>query len=366
MISLRQGKVTQIKKVSLAVTEVTVQLEAKEEPALNYNFLTGPVAVGDRVLLNTTAAELNLGSGGYHFVVANLSQPEFKSSSSGHIMKLRYTPLQQAVLAVEEQSSPHHQALKEETNLNGLPVIIGSLHSQLLPVVAAVKTLKPNYRLAYIMTDGGALPLALSQTVRSLKEAGYIQTTITAGHAFGGDLEAVNIYSALLAAKVAAKADVVVVTMGPGITGTGTYLGHTGLEQGQVINAVAALNGLPIALLRLSQEDKRERHLGISHHCLTALQLVALAAATVPVPLLKRYGTQRFAAYLKQQLVLLKQKHKLVEVEADAFLDIVRQVAAKVGLKAQTMGRSLEAEPYFFAAAACSGQILPSSNCSSS
>ena len=35
-----------------------------------------PPNVGDEVLLNTTAVELSLGTGGYHFVIANLNNVE--------------------------------------------------------------------------------------------------------------------------------------------------------------------------------------------------------------------------------------------------------------------------------------------------
>ena len=36
--------------------------------------LTGPVAVGDRVVVNTTAVELGLGTGGWHVVHWNLDR----------------------------------------------------------------------------------------------------------------------------------------------------------------------------------------------------------------------------------------------------------------------------------------------------
>jgi len=56
------------------------------------------------------------------------------------------------------------------------------------------------------MTDAGALPLALSDLVADLCGAGLLAGAITAGQAFGGDLEAVGVPSALvLAATVAAR-----------------------------------------------------------------------------------------------------------------------------------------------------------------
>ena len=81
------------------------------------------------------------------------------------------------------------------------------------------------------MTDGAALPIYLSKNVDTLKKKGLIDNTITIGSAFGGDYECINIYTALITAKEVLKADVVFVSMGPGIAGTGTKYGFTGIEQ---------------------------------------------------------------------------------------------------------------------------------------
>src|SRR5207249_3432378 len=118
----------------------------------------------------------------------------------GHIMKLRYTPMQTEVLAVEAPESPHHEAMRGAASIDGMPVLAASLHSQLLPAVAGVRMRAPAARIAYVMTDGGALDASLSDTVRGLRDRGWIDTVITVGHAVGGDLEAVNVYSGLLAA----------------------------------------------------------------------------------------------------------------------------------------------------------------------
>jgi hypothetical protein len=64
--------------------------------------LVGSVAVGDQVVLNTTAVELGLGTGGWHFVHWNLARDEWSQPGPGHIMKLRYTSLQTDTGAAEE------------------------------------------------------------------------------------------------------------------------------------------------------------------------------------------------------------------------------------------------------------------------
>jgi hypothetical protein len=79
--------------------------------ALNFVALTGRVDVGDRVLLNTVAMELRLGTGGLDFVIAAPERLETDTPAPGHILKLRYTPLQTPVLAVEAPESPYHNAI---------------------------------------------------------------------------------------------------------------------------------------------------------------------------------------------------------------------------------------------------------------
>ncbi|MGE3620849.1 MAG: DUF3866 family protein, partial [Acidimicrobiia bacterium] len=120
--------------------------------------LTGEVAPGDRVVLNTTAVELGLGTGGWHVVHWNLERDGWSRPGPGHIVKLRYTSLQTDTGAAEED----HDV---PADLGGTPVVVGSLHSQLGVIAATVADLAPGTRLAYVMTDGGALPLALSDLV---------------------------------------------------------------------------------------------------------------------------------------------------------------------------------------------------------
>ncbi|MBK5093438.1 MAG: DUF3866 family protein, partial [Actinobacteria bacterium] len=157
-------------------------------PALVLTGLVGAVEKGDDVVANTTAVELGLGSGGYNFVLWNLSRDMLDIPSGGHIMKLRYTPLQSDVKAVEERLvSDTGKYGDVEGSLEGMPVIAGSLHSQLLAVALAYRDTKPDGHLVYVMTDGGSLPIEFSDTVRFLKDGGYVDSTITCGHAFGGD-----------------------------------------------------------------------------------------------------------------------------------------------------------------------------------
>jgi hypothetical protein len=195
------------------------------------------------------------------------------------------------------------------------------------------------------MTDGGALPLAFSRSVAELRAAGWLAGTVTVGQAYGGDLEAVTLHSGLLAARLVLDAEVVVVIQGPGNLGTGTRWGYSGVGAGEAINAAGVLRGRPVASLRISGADPRERHRGISHHSLTAYGRVALVPADVVVPDLPGdLGDE-----VRAQARGLAARHRLVEVPVDGLADMLERSPCRL----TTMGRGLDEElPYFLAAAA--------------
>ncbi|MEW6724362.1 MAG: DUF3866 family protein [Bacillota bacterium] len=319
--------------------------------AILYRGLFPDPTPGQLVLANTTGLDLELGTGGSAYVAAVFPMERVRAGPPGHIIKLRYSPSQLKCLAVEEPASPHHELLRGVRGVGGLPVVACGLHSQLAAVCAGAhwawrgRGCPRPLRVAYVMTDGGALPVALSESVAALRRTGAIRAVITTGHAFGGDYEAVNLYSALASARWVVDADLAVVAMGPGIVGTGTVLGTTGLEVGQTINAAHSLGGRPIVPPRIGCSDARRRHRGLSHHTLTALTLVALAPAEVvlPDPL-----TAVDAAQLRQ---LQEAGHRLIWRQVDNCLDLCREW--KVELK--TMGRGFDQEPELFRAAAAAG-----------
>lgn len=201
------------------------------------------------------------------------------------------------------------------------------------------------------MTDAAALPIALSRLVPELKARELISTTITAGQAFGGDYEAVNLYSALAAAKEVAKADVVVVGQGPGSVGTETQLGFSGVDQGIAINAADSLGGVPIAVPRIGFADARDRHRGLSHHTVTVLRRVARARALLPIPRLP-YELQRVVQDAIDE-ACLAELHQPIIVDADLGLDALEGC----GISVTTMGRGGARERPFFLAAAAGGLL---------
>ena len=319
--------------------------------AVNYCALGGECLVGDRVLLNTTAVGLGLGTGGNHFVAARLGEGSgvaFDSPSGGHIMKLRYTPLQRDVLAVESPERPHHEAMALAETLEGMPVVCCGLHSQVPLVAAAVKGADRGLTVAYCMTDSASLALALSDVAHASTDAGLLDTTITCGQAFGGELEAVNLHSGLLAARHVAGADVAIAAIGPGVVGTATPFGHGGVAQGEAINAASALGGTPVAVLRMSFADTRERHRVVSHHSLAALSRIALARAIVPMPVLAPEIAVQVDRVLDSAGV--PKRHHVVEVPVSSPPDLR-------GVEVATMGRTIAEDPAFFSAAFAAGEI---------
>ena len=337
--------------------ELVVRLEEQDEaPALCFPALVGRPRPGDRVLLNTTAWAMGLGTGGYALVVALPDRlPADPAPGPGHLVKARYTPLQATVLGVDEQDSPHHATLRDADSLDGMPVVVADLHSALPAVLAGLRATRPDARTAYVMTDGGALPMWFSRAVAGLRAADWLIGTVTTGQAFGGDLEAVTLHTGLLAARHVLGADVAVVAQGPGNLGTGTPWGFSGVAAGEAVNAVAALDGRPVASLRVSDADPRERHRGVSHHSLTAYGRVALAAADVVLADLPG----PFGEQVQAVAASLRGRHRLVTVP----LDGLDEALAASPVRLSTMGRSLDEDRAYFRTAAAAGrhaaELLP-------
>ena len=298
--------------------------------------LVGPVAVGDEVVVNTTAVDLGLGTGGWDVVHWNLARRELSLPGAGHVLKLRYTSIQADTGVAEEVEG------YAPPSLGGLPVVVCALHSQLAGVAAGFAEGAPGCRLVYVMTDAAALPLALSDLVAGLRASGLLAATVSAGQAFGGDHEAVNPFSALDVAAGPAAADAVVVGPGPGMVGTGTSRGHGALEGAGLVDLTVRAGATAIVALRWSDHDPRERHRGLSHHSAWVLEEAA-GPALVPVP--------------RGHPEPPPSGHEVVPVDVP---DVVA-LMARYGLDGvTTMGRPVSEEPRFFAYAAAAGLLAAS------
>jgi hypothetical protein len=352
VIRLREGRVLGIRRAWPGACEIDVEIAGDGEGAagvaLAYPALVGEPVAGDRVLLNTTAVTLGLGTGGYHLVVALPDRLPPDAEGPGHLVKARYTPLQATVLGVSEAASPWSAAMAAATSVDGMPVVVADLHSALPAVLAGIEERRPGTRVAYVMTDGGALPIWLSRTVAALRS--HLVGTVTTGQAFGGDLEAVTLHEGLLAARVVLAVDVAVVTQGPGNLGVGTPWGFSGVAAGDAVNAVAAVGGQAVASLRISDADPRERHRGVSHHSRTAYGRVALARASVVVPDLPSPLAEAVADDLAASGI--DARHDVVRVGVEGLAEAL----GRSGFPLETMGRSPTGDPAYFLAAAAAGR----------
>src|SRR5438270_8460807 len=117
MLTLRRGLVTAV----VSRREGLARIEVDGAPCVAYPRVTGPVAVGDEVLVNVQARKLELGSGGFDILHANLTRGlELEAEPGAHVMTLPYTSLQHAVPHVEEDGP-----LAE--SLDGMPVVCCSV-----------------------------------------------------------------------------------------------------------------------------------------------------------------------------------------------------------------------------------------------
>lgn len=351
-IEFKKGKVEQIvEKISEETEVLRLTVDHPCKLAVLYTPLTGPVNIGDTVLLNTTASSLGLGTGGYHFVICNLNQAGVYFKSRGHGMKLKYTPFQMQRLLSEEQQSPYHNHYDHPVDFHNKMVYIGELHSMLMPLCAYFKYYcGPGIRIAYIMTDHGALPIGFSKNVAVLKDIGLLDVTITTGNAFGGEHECINIYTSLRTALNIENCHIAVVTMGPGILGTGTVYGFSGLELGLYANLIAGSGGSIVYIPRLGFNDIRQRHIGISHHSVTVLRDIVQYSLPLILPFMDRQKRNKVIEQLKENG--LSSKHRIVFMEGRE----IEQALYHYDLHPTTMGRGLEEEPQFFYAIGATGR----------
>jgi hypothetical protein len=348
VIHIRRGVVRAVTATRPGAQELDVEVDGTSAPAISYPDLCGEVRPGDPVLLNATALELGLGTGGVHLVIAVEGRDTPAGGPPGRVIKARYTPLQTAVASVEET---HPDLLEASDGLAQTPVVCAPLHSMLAPVAAGAKR-AAGARVVYVMTDGAALPGGFSRLVQQMLGTGLLDGWVTCGQAFGGELESVTVWTGLLAAKELLDAEVIVVADGPGNLGTDTTWGVSALASGHALMAAATLRGRPIHALRVSFADERARHRGVSHHSLTILADVCKVDVNVPVPVLED-DAERSAVWDALRSRKLEEIHHLVEVDG---APAVEELRAR-GVDVRSMGRGIEDDPAFFLAAGAAGVL---------
>jgi hypothetical protein len=355
---------------------LVVELAGGERrPAVADVPLVGACQVGDEVLVNVQARDLGLGSGGFDIVHANLSRGLAAEGVAGaHVMKLNYSSLQHAVRPVEEGKEDGELALP-----SGRVVAVLALHGQLAPLAWAFAASRPEARLGFVQTLGGALPGGHSRAVRELRGQGLLTGHITAGSTYGGEAEAITTAGALAHGFAELGWDAAVCGPGPGIVGSGSTLGHGGVHALDSAHTALALGMRPVMAPRASSADPRPRHRGISHHTITVLRLL-LAPVTVAVPLGvgEPSGVVGGPSSVVEPSGIVEGPSSVVEPSNASDPDVAwppawaermarhdwRRVSVDLegyersGLPAITMGRSLSEDPLFFAAAMAGGRVL--------
>lgn len=340
MLKLRRGIVVQ-------EDPLTVEVDGERRPAWADTALLGEMREGDEVVVNVAALDLGLGSGGFDLVHVNLTRG-LDSTPPGdeHVMKLNYTSLQHPITPVERPPRDGCNALSThpmEKTLHPAVVLVLPLHGHLAPAVWAAKQVEPELKIGYVQTAGGALPGALSRDVAELRERELLAGHITAAPAYGGEHDAISVTGAIDAAGRLGW-DVVIAGPGPGIIGSDSRFGHGGMAALDTAHASLAL-GLPTLISpRLSSADPRERHNPVSHHTLTVLRML-LAPVEIPIPAGEPVATALLAEAAGW-------RHRLRELPVDLA------GYAKSELPVRTMGRTIEEDPLFFAAALAAGAAL--------
>jgi Protein of unknown function (DUF3866) len=334
MLCLRRGVVLAAGDPAGPMQQLDVRLGGDRRPAVADVALVGSAHIGDEVIVNIAALDLELGSGGFDVVHVNLTRGlEAAGAPGAHVMKLNYTSLQHAIVPVEE-SAPAEAPITLPT---GAPVAIVLLHGQLAPLAWAFHQAAPGGRLGYVQTGGGALPGAPSATVRMLRTRGLLAAHLTAGPAYGGEGDAVTTAGALQHGFAERHWHAAVCGPGPGILGSATALGHGGMVALESAHTAAALGCQVVICPRRSSADRRARHRGLSHHARMLLELAL-------VPFIVAHAGERPRAGFGRH------EWRPGDADLDGY--------AASGLPARTMGRTLEEDPEFFAAALAAGSVL--------
>jgi hypothetical protein len=341
-----------LRRGTVVVSEpLMIEIDGERRRAWADEVLLGPIREGDEVVVNVAALDLGLGSGGFDVVHVNLTRGLEGGGVEGeHVMKLNYTPLQHSVAPVEAAVLENRAERGEVTPESGGPVasvLVLPLHGHLAPAAWGAAQASPGLKVGFVQTAGGALPGSLSRDVSNLRERGLLCGHITAAPSYGGEHEALSTVGAIDAAVHGLGWEAVLVGPGPGIIGSETEYGHGGVEAANSAHAALSLRLPTVISPRLSSSDPRERHVGLSHHTHTVLELL-LAGVEVAAP----EGDDDAVAELR---AAAGDRHRVrpVPVDLDGY--------ASSDLPTTTMGRSLREDPLFFAAPLAAGKVLAAS-----
>jgi Protein of unknown function (DUF3866) len=335
-LALRRG-------VVVSAQPLEVEVAGERRRAWADRQLLGEMREGDEVVVNVAALDLGLGSGGFDVVHVNLTRGlEGGAGGEEHVIKLNYTSLQHAVEPIEGDDD------QRTSKPRAFRVLVIPLHGHLAPAAWALAQARPGLEVGYVQTGGGALPGSLSRDVRELRRRDLLAAQITAAPAYGGEHDALSTLGALDAGRDLGW-DAAIVGPGPGIIGSGTEYGHGGIAALESAHAALSLKLPTLVSPRLSCTDPRRRHLHLSHHTHTLLELL-LAPVEIAVPEGDLEGAEQARGYLESAAAEGGHTLTSAPVDLDAY--------AASGLPTTTMGRPLAEDPLFFAAPLAAGTLL--------
>lgn len=346
-LKLRRG-------VVVSADPLEVDVDGERRRAWADEVLLGEMREGDEVVVNVAALDLGLGSGGFDIVHLNLTRGLEGDGVEGgaHVIKLNYTSLQHPIEPVEGSDAPPFVSVDDhqEGAVEGgatMPVGVLPLHGHLAPAAWAAAEAAPGLSVGYVQVAGGALSGSFSRDVGELRKRGLLCGHITAGPAYGGEHEALSSLGALDAARRLGW-DAVLIGPGPGIIGSNTEFGHGGIAALDSAHAALALKLPTLVSPRLSSSDPRDRHLHLSHHTFTVLELL-LGPVDVALPEGEISGAREAERYLADAA---GERHRLrgTPVDLEAY--------ASSGLPTRTMGRGIDEDSLFFAAPLAAGTLL--------
>ena len=290
---------------------VEVDLGDGPERAYVLTQLTGTVGAGDRVVVNTTAVELGLGTGGWHVVHWNLARDELERAGA---RPHHQGPVHEPPGRRRQHRGAPRRSWPRSSRSTGMPVVAAALHSQLPAVAVAVKERAPDARVAYVMTDGAGLAArALRPGRRPSRRASWSTPPSRAGTRSAATSRRCRSSRALAVARHVARADVAVVAMGPG------HRRHQhparlqrAWRSGRSSTPRSRSAGVPIAVPAGVVRGPAGAPPGLSHHSATALRLACRERVRVAGPVLGGDEEER----LRAELVAagIDRRHDLVEV----------------------------------------------------
>ena len=212
---------------------------------------SGTPEPGDRVLLNVSALERGLGTGRLRLVVA-LPGPAAGRPARGAGARGQ-GPLHAAAVDGPRRRRAGEPAPRRccatPTTSPGCRSSSPTCTPPCRRCWPGCATGAPRRRVAYVMTDGGALPLASPARSPALRDAGLARRDASrSGRRSAATSRRSTCTPACSPRATSCGADVAVVAQGPGNLGTGTRWGFSGTSAGEAVNAAATLGGRPVAV----------------------------------------------------------------------------------------------------------------------